>query len=250
MAPTFFIAGFERVAGIASVVGDYTTGLIHYWPMTNAQVSGTTINDTIASGTNNGTASGAGITSATGPNTTYPQGRGFDGVSDISLTNPLFNWSGGAFTFAGWLNVTNINNFGNGGSSSQVLFNADNAGDGVNQFQLLSLHSIPGTVYAIVCGNQSYNTSGLLLVSGTWAHVTVTSTAAGGAIIVYVNGGTSAQTSASGSNSFGFAGAWFGSGADSSNSNNGAMTGAIAGYRLYNRVLAAADVAALYAAGG
>ena len=162
--------------------------LTHCWPMDDAHVSGTTITD--VTGGLNGTASGAGITSTTGPDGSSGFARAFDGASFISLaSNPITIRA--AVTVACWINVTNVSS-----GFPRILGFVDS---GTDNTQIDMDSSGPGKINVQYIANDvevGHETTAQQLTSGIWAHVGFTYDGAS-TLVVYVNG-SSVSTGAEG----------------------------------------------------
>jgi hypothetical protein len=223
--------------------------------MDDANVSGTTITDTI--GGINGTA-GTGISSAVGPGGAgYATARQFNGNTAqgyITLGSSPFNWlSGGSFSFAAWLLCADITQTDVEGTGNQTYFYDDRTADNTNMIFVWNRQAAPaGHVAFNVCGERVRPTEAVAMTSNVWRHVVYTNEGGGGTGVkaMYYDGVpvgpltlTSADTGYLQLNHF------FGAGNPTVNGTiqNGCRMSSV---RLYRRALSALDVAALYAAGG
>lgn len=124
------ITGVGSYRNIVAGWSGVTTGLTHHWPMDDANVSGTTISDIV--GTDHGTASGAGVTSTTGPSGVSGTARAFDGSSNIALgSSALSNVAVGDLTICQWIYMPDKTATA-GGAAPFFL----NLGDGVNSIAI------------------------------------------------------------------------------------------------------------------
>lgn len=213
-----------------------TSGLVSRWPMDNANVSGTTITD-VVSGIN-GTASGTGITAATGPSGGAGLARAFDGASYITLSSvPISNFTTGNSVFL-WVKVTDITG-GGAGAERFLNFNTDIS----NYAELMLDEGKPGGF------NVEYNSAATLLgrsttaqqlTNNTFAHVGYTCDGASN-VILYVNGSSVAVSAPTGASSFAGA-SYFGV----RNPTVVPLTGSIAQAVVYNRVLSSGEVTTLF----
>jgi hypothetical protein len=234
--------------------GDYATGLINYWPMddANTNVAGQTVADVFAG--NNALWPNVGtVTSAAGPPaSSLATARALDGAVGTRLalsTNPR-NWNtAGSFSIALWGLVTN-NSLNSSAGGGQTFFYSDLVGDGSNYVRISNRITGPGGVY-FGTSSTGISTAVTTVVSNTWIHLVGTNLGggAGGAMNLYSNGVLLATAAQNGD--FGAApGTGVGDNMGAMTSTDGMLTGRLQKVRLYNRALSAADVAALYAAGG
>lgn len=163
------------------------TSLTHCWPMDDAHVSGSTITDVI--GALNGTASGAGIGSTTGPDSSAGYARSFDGASTIALAStPIANFAGAHSIFC-WVNVTTTSgtnqrllNFNTDATHFAELINAGiSAGGGVTGSLNLELNLAFST-----------QTTSAAFADGVWANVGFTYDGVS-TVVLYVNGSAISQ---------------------------------------------------------
>jgi hypothetical protein len=237
----------EGWQGKPAVQGDYSTGLINYWPMDNLNVTGIQVTDTTIAA-NHGNSQGT-VTSATGPTSGLPQGRGLPGTagSYIGVGNSCFNYAGGgAFSFAGYVWVAN-NNPASVGGNRPTFFVDDNGATGTNYVRIMLDTSVGAGVLSVVATNSPSTPVGVATPVGTldsgvtWKHFVFTYDGAGTRVL-YINGSPvttgAASGSAAGVVSLG-----------SLDSVSGNFNGRMAGWRIYNRRLSQADVTALFLAG-
>ena len=160
-----------------------TIGLIHRWPMDGSSVSGTAILDVV--GGLNGTASGAGVSSVTGPASGLTA-RGFDGSSWISLASSPIDFSS-AHSVSAWCKVADNSVVSSSGASQTFLnFNTDSS----NCVRFVLNEVIPGGfVVAITSQNISYGSMHLdtVISSGTWVHLGYTFSGSDN-VTLYANG--------------------------------------------------------------
>lgn len=227
--PLFVTAGGGAITVCGSGWTGPTSGLTHCWPLDNAHVSGTTIQDAI--GSINGTA-GANVVAATGPSGLANSARAYDGstqpillASDpLPLTQPV--------TIATWVNETT--GTGNDGDPRLLCF-----ADASVAFTLATSISPP---YIDVNG-ALYGTSGsstTTISTSTWHHYAVTYN--GTSLLIYFDGVS--QT----------VGATQGDGCTSSNTwvlggmtaTNRLWAGSQATTVMYNRALSGAEITTLF----
>jgi hypothetical protein len=236
---------------VVTGAGDYTTGLTNYWPLddANTNVGAQNVDDVVAS--NNALWPNAGtVTSAAGPpSSSLATARALDGAANtrLAITTTPRNWNtGGSFSIAFWGFVTSntVNSSGGGG---QTFFCSDLVGDGSNYVRISCRATTPGGCY-FGTSSTGIASSATVFLNNTWVHIVATNSGggAGGAMILYA-GGVALSTAALNGN-FGGNAVFDNMGA--MNTTDGMLTGRLQKVRLYSRALSAADVAALFAAGG
>ena len=216
-------------AGASSGWGGPTSGLIHRWPMDNANVSGTTIYD--VAGSLNGSAT-TGVTSTTGPQGT-DTASAFNGSAYVAITSQPV--PGAPFSLFTWAKLNSTPST----SPSVISFSTNSS----NQYFI----SNEGAHLAVCAGNPSSGTKAVYTASSspfsspTWHHVGFTWD--GTTLTVYIDGFAVSALSdvgwPSATNDFRFG-----------NMKGGTdyLNGALKQVVVYNRVLSSADVSKLYAA--
>ncbi len=205
------------------------SGLVHRWPMDDANVSGTTIYD--VAGTSHGTAT-AGITSTVGPQGA-DTARAFNGSAYVTIpSQPI---SGAPFSLFTWAKLNST-----GHSSPFIVSFSSNSG---NQYFITS----ESAHLAVCAGNPTSSSKSVYtgtsnpFSSASWRHVGFTYD--GTTLVVYIDGSAVTASSdvgwPSATNDFRFG-----------NMKNGTdyLNGAMKQVVVYNRALSAAEVSQLYAA--
>jgi hypothetical protein len=239
------------------------SGATHLWPMTNAQVSGTTIIDTI--GGLNGTA-GSSVTSTSGP----PGGStarliGNDANSYVTLSTAPFSDFTQAFTIAFWYKPTDITQHPyDSATSTPSLFSFTDAiatvlinlrpGNSSSNWATANTTPFDGMEFFSIIGGSPPSGYPLgvpgVQVSGQWVHFTLTQQAGPSAVAVYVNGVVVASpaTVANRASAVVAFPAAIGCSDAPSGVSTRPVNAAMAQFTIYPRALSASEVAQLYAA--
>jgi len=226
-----FPSFIPATAGASGAWSGPTSGLVHRWPLDNANVSGTTIYDVVEG--LNGTANG-GITSTTGPQGT-DTARAFDGSTGY-ISIPSQPISGTPFSLFCWVK----NNSSTEHTSPYIVSFSTNSG---GQYFITS----ESAHLAVCAGNASsgaeavYTPSSSPFSSAAWHHVGFTYS--GTTLTVYIDGSAVSASSdvgwPSATNDFRFG-----------NMKGGTdyLNGALKQVVVYNVALSPAQVSQLYAA--
>jgi Concanavalin A-like lectin/glucanases superfamily len=222
----------RAVLGLSAPFSPLQLAPAAYWPLQEA--SGNAID---ASGNGNTGVATASPGQTTGPGTgPLAKARGLNGSTQYfscPSTSALNPGLGTAFSVSCWFNSSSI-------STYQTVFSSRDNTHGTNwQFFVQSSKLNFGI------GNSGNLTYGTVLSGSTWYQATMTMTAAG-AVTVYLNGASVLTGSAT---AWTAVAAAIGIGCDFGNAGNAAenfLDGAIAGAGVFDSVLTAAQIAALY----
>lgn len=234
IGPSFPYLAVPTVAGGGGPPADYTTGLAAHWPMDDAHVSGTVVQELINGATYAGAATG-GVSSAAGP-VASTTARALDGVNGTYIQwatgdNGPVDWNASPFTLAGWVYRAT------GGSGWCCSFSRDSS----NTKGVLFVADTSGII-AIVNSTRWDASSSSYSPNDTWVHLCLTCSAGGGGTFkIYVNGSSKTLSSSSAfgpGNAISMLGAF--------QVGNGSCLGRLYDWRIYNRELSATDVLGLY----
>jgi hypothetical protein len=239
--------------------GDILTSLVRYYPLDDSHVSAgaSGVLDLAASPRTGTLTGGVTSTSTSGiPSAQYATARAFDGVAGSRITldsnQPMLDYNAGSFSVGLWVYITNNAVGSSGGSNQTYIMDQLDSGAGTDYLRIWNDSANPGLIIFGVSGGgggtQVLTATGTV-PNNTWTHRVYTNNGGGfaGTPTVYKNG-AAISTSAGSSGISAFADTThcnFGTGSPT----DGMLTGRLYKIVAYNRVLIAADVAALYASG-
>lgn len=222
---------------VASTAAAAQTGPVGYWKGDDGAAPTAAVD---SAGANNGTYQGGATTSATVPTLQFPNPTSMSfTVAGATVSVPTFSWpTGGPVTVAFWNNVATaqVQN-----SSAFSVGNTDNP----NRFQAHAPWSDKNIYwdYGDIGANGRISTNYTAYLD-KWTHVALVSGGAGGTFkAIYLDGVLAASATTSGGPAIALTGVnigrWPGSGLD--------HKGLIDDFRIYNRMLSAAEIQALAA---
>lgn len=229
--------GAVTTCGVSSWGAAGISGLTHCWPMNDATVSGTTIND--PAGSLNGTA-GSGVSSTTGPVTQArlmaDTANGYITLASTPIADVSSNWSIGY-----WINTQGTPN------GCNITFDLGdprifNFFDGTSQMAN-ACSSISSKIG--LDSNSGVAGQGLLdtaIVLNTWTHIVITHASGSSTQVFYLNGSSATAAGA------------LGDAMASVNTLGARAVGerpckcALYQFVIYNKVLSAGEVSTLFAA--
>jgi hypothetical protein len=247
----------------AAVSGGVFTDFIHEYPLddSHAATGAGNIKDVVTSPLTATLSGGVTSTSTTGiPSAQFATARAFDGVSGSSIlvdgANSLFDWNSGSFSVGMWVYITNNNAASAGGSDQYYIHDANSSG---SNYFLMHNRVSPnaGGLVVSVSGGSGGTALGVptgAVPNNTWTHLVYTNSGGGFAgnttsnAAFYVNT-VPAAIFTGGAGDLSFGGLSLVCRLGSGIATDGMLAGRLYKVVVYNRVLAQADVTALYNSG-